>query len=272
MGKTKNTKKAPTTESLNCAFLKYFPITPEEKQAWKEKETVSLGEAILRHYGISFLDYLAFEIEQLIDTALFIPKHIEKNVTADWVLRLFSNKIHGYSLPYAFLGICFEEGILTKRQFIEAFDHQGICWKLISYWNLNRDERDKDAVNLENLQKKKLNQLFKTLKIKPVQNKVMDKSPDPSQIFSCSETSLHELKYEKLTEGMVKLYGAILLKNNTQLNIKELLNDPKKENEKPSQNRTLFKNFISLIEKVTGDKRQKRTITKYLKQVDPKNY
>jgi len=248
-------KKAFSSLRLNHAFLKYFPMDKEEKKIWKSKEIISLGEAILAHYGIVFLKTLAFELEQLIDTALFLPKNNERHVTSNWITQLFDTQIQGYSLPNAFLGICYEEGIRTQRDFIQAFDYLGICWKLIDYWSVHREERDKYTMDFEKIRKEQFDSWIKLLKIPTPDKEKVKKQISGSQFFFCDDHSLKGLKNDKLTEGIIKLYGALMVKNSNSLNFKNLLEDP------------ILDSILNEIQKITGEKKVKDTIRRYLQSV-----
>lgn len=252
---TPHKKKSLSSLRLNHAFLKYFPMDKGEKKIWKSKEIISLGEAILAHYGIIFLKNLGFELEQFIDTALFLPQNTERHVTSNWITQLFDKKIQGYSLSNAFLGICYEEGIRTKRDFIQAFDYLGICWKLIDYWSVHREERDKDTTDFEHIRKEQFESWMKLLKIPKPDKETVKNQISESQFFFCDDHSLKGLKNDKLTEGIIKLYGALMVKNSNSLKFKNLVENP------------ILDSILNEIKKITGEKKVKATIKGYLRSV-----
>lgn len=257
-------KKHSTSSLLNHAFLKYFPMGKAEKKAWKSKKTVCLGEAILSYYGIAFLENLAFELEQFIDAALYFPKYKDRHIDSNWILQMFAGEIYGYALPGAFLGVCYNQKIYTKREFIQAFDYLGICWKLIDYWNINRDKRDKETRDFEKIERKQFNHWIKILNIPLPDQSSLNKQLDYSRLFFSDDYFLQELKNDKLTEGIVKLYGALMVKNTSNnkanISIKELLDN------------TILSSILKELKKITGEIKNRRTLSDWLKAIHPEHY
>lgn len=232
-------------------------MNKEEKKDWKNKEIVSLGEAILVHYGIGLSGYLAFELEQLIDGSLYFSSQRDKNITSNWIRQLFDGKTKGDALSDAFLGVCYELGALSQRDFIEVFDYLGICQKLIEYWKINQCEKETDTADLSKFERERFDDLIKSLQISIPNQVLINKQIKSTQIFYCEDHMLHELSYDRLTEGIVKLYGALLQKSSeesgTKIKMKDLPTDTK------------IKSILNQVEKITGEVKKEYLIKEWIK-------
>ena len=99
--------------------------------------------------------------------------------------------------------------------------------------------------------------LINELQISTPKQVTLNKQIKSTQLFYCEDQLLHELKYDRLTEGIVKLYGALIQKRSkdsgVKIKIKELTNDPK------------ITNILDQIEKITGERKKDYLVKEWIR-------